>query len=134
LIFARSRKGDNDFGRARRQQILIMAALDKARTVGPSAIPELLAVADRALRTDLPLDRAPELLELFSTVDLSKTKRTVFGPRTYATGTVGGAFALKLDVCRTWIAKNFPPARPLGAWPDDQIPAASPAPSATPGG
>src|SRR5215208_6353616 len=31
LIFARSRKGDNDFGRARRQQMLVMAALAKAR-------------------------------------------------------------------------------------------------------
>jgi LCP family protein required for cell wall assembly len=134
LIFARSRKGDNDFGRARRQQILVMAALDKARAVGPSKIPELLAIADRGLRTDLPLDRATDLFELFSTVDLSKTKRVVFGPRTYATGTSIGAFALKLDVCRTWITKNFPPVRPLGAWPDDQVPAPSPAPSATPGG
>jgi polyisoprenyl-teichoic acid--peptidoglycan teichoic acid transferase len=134
LIFARSRKGDNDFGRARRQQMLVMAALDKARTVGPTKIPELLAIADRALRTDLPLDRANDLFELFSTVDLSKTKRVVFGPRTYATGTSLGAFSLKLDVCRTWIAKNFPPARPLGAWPEEQVPAASEAPSSSPGG
>jgi len=134
LIFARSRKGDNDFGRARRQQLLIMAALDKARAVGLAKVPELVAIAEKTVRTDLPLDRATDLHALFSTVDLSKTRRTVFGPRTYATGTSIGAFALKLDVCRNWIAKNFPPVRPLGAWPDDQVPVASPAPSAAPGG
>ena len=35
LIFARSRKGDNDFGRARRQQILVAAAMAKVRSRGP---------------------------------------------------------------------------------------------------
>jgi len=134
LIFARSRKGDNDFGRARRQQLLVMAALEKTRSVGPSKLPELLAIAERTVRTDLPFDRAQDLFELFSTVDLAKTKRVVFGPRTYATGTSLGAFALKLDVCKTWIAKNFPPARPLGAWPEEAPPVVSPAPSATPAG
>lgn len=134
LIFARSRKGDNDFGRARRQQMLVMAALAKTRSVGPSKLPELLAIAERTVRTDMPLDRAEDLFELFSTVDLATTKRVVFGPRRYATGTSAGAFALKLDVCRTWIAKNFPPVRPLGAWPEDVAPVVSPAPSGTPGG
>jgi LCP family protein required for cell wall assembly len=129
LIFARSRKGDTDFGRARRQQLLVMAALDKARAVGLSKVPELVAIAEKTVRTDLPLDRAGDLFELFSTVDLTRVKRTVFGPRTYATGTSIGAFVLKLDVCRNWIAKNFPPVRPLGAWPDDQVPVVSPAPS-----
>jgi LCP family protein required for cell wall assembly len=134
LIFARSRKGDNDFGRARRQQQLVMAALDKARSLGPARLPQLLAVAANTVRTDLPLDRASDLFDLFSSVDLGKVKRVVFGPRSYATGSAGGSFALRLDVCRTWIAKNFPPARPLGAWPDDAVPAASPAPSPAPSG
>ena len=35
LIFARSRKGDNDFGRARRQQLLVAAAMAKVRSRGP---------------------------------------------------------------------------------------------------
>jgi polyisoprenyl-teichoic acid--peptidoglycan teichoic acid transferase len=129
LIFARSRKGDNDFGRARRQQMLVMAALQKVRSVGPSKVPQLLTIAARTVRTDLPLDRANDLFELFSTVEIAESRGVVFGPRTYATGTAAGSFALKLDVCRTWIAKNFPPARPLGAWPDDLAPAASPSPS-----
>jgi LCP family protein required for cell wall assembly len=128
LIFARSRKGDTDFGRARRQQLLVMAALDKARAAGLSKVPQLVAIAEQTVRTDLPLDRAADLYELFSTVDLSTTRRTVFGPRTYATGTSIGSFALKLDVCRTWITRNFPPVRPMGAWPEEPA-AASGSPS-----
>jgi LCP family protein required for cell wall assembly len=143
LIFARSRKGDNDFGRARRQQILVMAALKKVRTLGPTKLPKLLAIADRTVRTDLPLERADELFELFSTTDLATVRRTVFGPRTFASGTAGSSFALKLDVCRAWIRKNFPPVRPLGAWPEPSPAAspegvlpegASPEPSPAPGG
>lgn len=126
LIFARSRKGDNDFGRARRQQQLVMAALDKVRRRGPANIPELLAIARGTVRTDLPLARADDLFKLFSTVNLGTVRQVVFGPRTYATGNAAGSFALKLTVCRQWIAKNFPPVRRLGAWP-----AASPVPPAS---
>ncbi len=123
LIFARSRKGDNDFGRARRQQQLVMAALDKVRRRGPAGLPGLLAIARSTVRTDLPLARADDLFTLFSSVNLGTVKQVVFGPRTYATGGAGGSFSLNLTVCRKWIVKNFPPVRPLGGWP-----AASPPP------
>jgi LCP family protein required for cell wall assembly len=124
LIFARSRKGDNDFGRARRQQILVGAALAKVRSQGPAVVPKLLRIASDTVRTDLPLDRATDLFELLSTVDLDHADKTVFGPTKFATGTSTG-FTLRLDVCRKWIADHFPPARPFGTWP--------PAPSASPG-
>ena len=117
LIFARSRKGDNDFGRARRQQLLVMAALDKVRTVGPARLPKLLAIAARTVRTDLPLDRAADLFELFSAVELEHAERTVFGPRHFATGSAAGSFTLKLGVCVDWIEAHFPPVRPMGGWP-----------------
>src|SRR5438094_926926 len=42
LIFARSRKGDNDFGRARRQQMLVLAALERVRKAGVGKLPTLL--------------------------------------------------------------------------------------------
>ena len=64
LIFARSRKGDNDFGRARRQQILVLAALDKARSRGIAGLPKLLRIAARTVRTDLPLNRANDLFDI----------------------------------------------------------------------
>jgi LCP family protein required for cell wall assembly len=127
LIFARSRKGDNDFERARRQQILVLAALDKARSLGVAALPRLLQIAAATVRTDLPLNRATDLFSLISRTDISKVQRTVFGPTTYATGTGGTSFSLKLAVCRAWIQANFPPIRPMGQWP-----AASPPPSSPP--
>lgn len=142
LIFARSRKGDNDFGRARRQQLLVAAALDKVRTVGPGVVPHLLQIARDTVRTDLPLDRAADLFELIATVDLKGADKTVFGPTTFADGGEGSGFTLKLDTCRLWIKRHFPPARPFGTWPPapslapspaaSLIPAPSPSPTPTP--
>lgn len=117
LIFARSRKGDNDFGRARRQQILVMAAVEKVRKRGVDDLPKLLDIASDTVRTDLPVERAADLFDLFATVKLDGARQVVFGPRTYASSIGGSGFALKLDACRAWIEKNFPPARPLGTWP-----------------
>jgi LCP family protein required for cell wall assembly len=127
LIFARSRKGDNDFGRARRQQILVMAALEKARKLGIGKLPTLVQIAKDTVRTDLPLGRAADLFHLLATTDLSRVERVVFGPTTYATGTGGSDFELNLKVDRRWIADHFPAIRPMGQWP-----AASPPPSVTP--
>jgi LCP family protein required for cell wall assembly len=127
LIFARSRKGDNDFGRARRQQILVLAALEKARSRGIGKLPKLLEIAARTVRTDLPLGRANELFEIVAKTDISAVKRTVFGPTKYASGVAGGSFQLKLDVCRAWIRANFPPARPVA-----KVAASSPAPTTAP--
>ena len=117
LIFARSRKGDNDFGRARRQQLLVMAALHKTRSLGPTALPHILSIASETVSTDLPLARADELFRLIASTDLSTVSRTVFGPRKFATGLGGTAFALNLAACREWIRANFPQERPFAAWP-----------------
>lgn len=117
LIFARSRKGDSDFGRARRQQILVLAALQKARSRGIANLPALIEIASRTVRTDLPLDRADDLYRIIMRTDLSKITTTVFGPRTYATDRGGTSFALNLPACQAWIASNFPPVRPFGGWP-----------------
>ena len=127
LIFARSRKGDNDFGRARRQQLLVFAALDKARSRGLASVPGLLDIAKRTVRTDLRLARSVALYDIVGRTDLATITRTVFGPTKYATGRAGGSFSLNLAACREWIAANFPPARPFASWPE-----ASPAPTASP--
>jgi LCP family protein required for cell wall assembly len=116
LIFARSRKGDSDFSRAKRQQQLVMAAVTKVRTRGLGDLPKLLNIARQTVRTDLPLDRAADLFALYSTVDLSKAKRAVFGPRKFAVRAGGTDYTLVLDLCRAWIAKSFPAERPLGTW------------------
>ena len=132
LIFARSRKGDNDFGRARRQQQLVMAALTKVRSQGVAKLPRLLQIASQTVRTNLPLARASDLFAIVAKTDISKIQRVVFGPTTYAAGVGGTSFELKLAVCRNWIRSNFPPIRPMGQWPAASPPPASAAPSTTP--
>jgi LCP family protein required for cell wall assembly len=132
LIFARSRKGDNDFERARRQQQLVMAALAKVRTLGPSKLPALLQIAAGTVRTDLPLAQAAALFELVSTADLAHAKRSVFGPTQYASSTGGTSFSLKIAACRAWIAANFPKPRPHATWPPTPSPTPSASSSASP--
>ena len=117
LIFARSRKGDSDFQRAKRQQMLVMAAVAKVRTRGLGDLPKLLNIAKDTVRTDLPLDRMADLFGLFSTVDLDVAKHVVFGPTKYAFRAGGTDYRIDYKIADTWIAKNFPPARPFGTWP-----------------
>jgi len=119
LIFARSRKGDNDFGRARRQQMLVLAALEKVRTSGLAKLPTLLSIARDTVRTNLPLDRASDLFAVVATTNIGQVDRVVFGPRTYANAVGGSLFALDLSACRAWIKSHFPAVRPMAHWPDD---------------
>jgi LCP family protein required for cell wall assembly len=130
LIFARSRKGDNDFERARRQQLLIMAVVDKVRRQGIDRLPRLLAIARDTVRTDLPLDRAPDIYKVIATTDISGVDRVVFGPRTYADARGGSSFAPDLAAQRAWIAKHFPPPRPFAAWPAEPKTASAAEPAA----
>ena len=132
LIFSRSRKGDNDFGRARRQQQLVMAALEKVRDQGPDILPRLLRIAADTVRTDLPSDQVAEIYDIVSRAKLGAANRVVFGPRTYTVELGGSSFALDLDVCRAWIAKNFPPVQQGATWPPTPTAPASAAPSVTP--
>jgi LCP family protein required for cell wall assembly len=117
LIFARSRKGDSDYGRAGRQQQLVMAAFTKVLKRGVSDLPALLRIAKDTVRTDLPLVRVADLFKLYATADLDGAKRVVFGPRKYESQAGGTNYVLKLKECRAWIAKNFPPVRANGTWP-----------------
>jgi polyisoprenyl-teichoic acid--peptidoglycan teichoic acid transferase len=132
LIFARSRKGDSDFQRAKRQQQLVMAAVAKVRKRGIDDLGKLLNIAKETVRTDLPLTRAADLFALYSTVDLAKVDRAVFGPKKFAVRNGGTDYKLVFDLCKQWIAHHFPPARPFGAW-TASAPSVPPSPSAPPG-
>ena len=116
LIMARSRKGDNDFGRARRQQILVAAALDKVKAKGAAILPALVSIATGLTVTDLPLTRIADLYSLVSTAKTGTAKRAVFGPSNFATAS-GSNFVPKIAAIRAWVAKYFPPARPGATWP-----------------
>ena len=117
LIFARSRKGDNDFNRARRQQQLVQAAATKLLAQGSDLLPKLLAIATRTTVTDLPLTRALDVYSLVATAKVAKAKMTVFGPTTFAKSAGGTSFTPNLGASRAWIKKNFPPANPGAVWP-----------------
>ena len=87
LIFARTRKGDNDFERARRQQLLVAGAVDAVRERGldePAQAPR----RRRSLRQDRP---AAEVARRSSSTScrgakLGDAEKVVFGPTKWATG------------------------------------------------
>jgi LCP family protein required for cell wall assembly len=126
LIFARTRKADNDFERARRQQKLIAAAVASVRELGLGDLPELVAIARDYVKTDLPLARAPEIFEIVASAKTKKATGVVFGPRKWASSTGGASFALKIGEVRGWTRKWMAPVK---AAPDaTSTPAASTAP------
>jgi LCP family protein required for cell wall assembly len=109
LIFVRTRHADNDFERARRQQLFLLSAGQKLL-----AQPALLAAlmgASRNLVTDVPLAEIPALLGIAGRIDLSSVKQAVLGPSTYesaASCTCGYALAPKIAEMRKLAAIYFP--------------------------
>lgn len=117
LIFARSRKGDNDYNRARRQQQLVAAAATKVLAKGSDILPRLLAIAANTTVTDLPLVRVLDMYAMVKAAKIGSAKLVVFGPSTYSSQVSGTNYAPNLKACRAWIKKNFPPASPGAVWP-----------------
>ena len=133
LIFARTRKGDNDFERARRQQLLVAGAVKAVRDRGLNSLGKLLPIANRFVKTDLPLTAAPVLFGMVSSADLAAAEKVVFGPKKWATGGSGTSFSLKLDVVRAWTARYMAPVAPPEPLPRmTPVPEPSPAPRITP--
>ncbi len=103
LKYARTRHVDSDYGRAWRQQQIILAARDKV--LQAKMLPTLLVRAPQILRnlagsveTDIPLDRLVALAKLAQNVDASKIRQEVidsrYGEETYS---AGGAWILVPD-------------------------------------
>ena len=113
LIFARTRKGDNDFERARRQQLLVAGAVQAVRDRGFRNLGKLIGVANRFIRTDLPLGAAPVIFDMVSGAKVSEAQRVVFGPTKWAAGGSGTSFTLRLDVVRAWTAEWMAPVKTL---------------------
>jgi polyisoprenyl-teichoic acid--peptidoglycan teichoic acid transferase len=115
LAFARSRHADSDYARARRQQQLIVAAVQKVRSRSLLELSGLLAWGRGYYKSDLPLTDAPLIYAMVGRANLTTAPRTVFGPRTFATAS-GARNFLKMTVCKAWIKKNFPAPSPGNAW------------------
>jgi len=117
LIFARSRKGDSDYGRAKRQQQLVMAAIKKVKARGIDDLPALLSIAKDTVRTDLPRKEAARIFEIVSRANLGKAEHVVFYPTKY-TKTLGPSrYELDIPMAKKWISGHFPPVTPGGTWP-----------------
>jgi anionic cell wall polymer biosynthesis LytR-Cps2A-Psr (LCP) family protein len=73
LAYARSRKaaGESDFTRAARQQQILAAMRDEAAQAGSLLfeLPALLDATANTVRSDVPIDRLPELAAILDEVD-----------------------------------------------------------------
>ncbi len=86
LIFARSRHGSSDFGRAERQQQVIAAVRAQTDVEAIAAnLPALASTLQDAIKSDFPQGDLPRLLELLGRVDPSNLKSIVFAPPVYQT-------------------------------------------------
>jgi LCP family protein required for cell wall assembly len=104
LAYVRSRfsAGDNDFNRARRQQQVLLAVRTKLTTPEMIVrIPALFNVAAETVRTNFPVERLDEMVDIAAGVDNDDVFQVVLGPP-YAihppTNTTGGIYTLRLDM------------------------------------
>jgi LCP family protein required for cell wall assembly len=110
LIYARTRQGDNDFERSRRQQVLLTAAGNQL-LAHPALFTALLA-AVKNLVTDFPLDKVPALITTIGSVPAGSVRSgVVLGPSEYSTQTscvCGYALEPNLAAMRKIAASLFP--------------------------
>jgi LCP family protein required for cell wall assembly len=136
LAYARSRKsaGESDFTRAGRQQQLIVA-LKEAATRGGSMfwrLPALLDAVGDTIRTDLPIDRLPQLAAAIDEMGANGITRAVIGhPLVRSVETrYGSSLEPDIPAIQAVAAGLFsPPGEPPTPWP---TPKAGASPSAAP--
>ncbi|MFH1475470.1 MAG: LCP family protein [Chloroflexota bacterium] len=100
LIYARTRHGSNDFDRAARQQRVILSLRQQADFVTLlQHLPELVQSTKKAVKTDFPVAKLSQLIELASRIDTGNVRSYVFTPPRYGTeGYVNGQYVLQANV------------------------------------
>jgi LCP family protein required for cell wall assembly len=105
LRYARSRHGpgNSDFVRARRQQQLIYALAQRVRDPAVLArLPQVMDTIEELIRTDAPVEAAPELMAMLSASEGATTTQTVLAPNAYAQRIppeeVGGRYMIELKM------------------------------------
>ncbi len=80
LAYARTRHIDEDYGRARRQQEVVLDLV--SRLVDPKTDVDVASLLDglSSLKTDLPLDELPTLIEIGRRAQSADVSRQVLGP------------------------------------------------------
>jgi polyisoprenyl-teichoic acid--peptidoglycan teichoic acid transferase len=105
LAYVRSRHGpgNSDYVRARRQQQVLLGL--RERLHDPAVLlnmPALLDAASEMVRTDVPLDRIPEFVELVQASAGAEAENYVLAPRRFAEriprDEAGGQFATRLKM------------------------------------
>jgi LCP family protein required for cell wall assembly len=104
LVYARSRHGSSDFDRAARQQRVILSLrqqADFATLASADVRASLLKAVQGALKTDFPVDKLPQLIELAQRIDIGNVRSFVFTPPYFGTeGYVNGIYVLQARVAR----------------------------------
>jgi len=102
LAYVRSRQGvgDNDFTRARRQQQVLVSLRDKmTQPAMIQRLPDILRVAARTVRTDLPADQIDEYLGLSKEIGTDGIAQFVLGPPyAYRPSVPSSTYYLLLDL------------------------------------
>ena len=100
LIYARSRHGSSDFDRAARQQRVLLSLRQQADFATLlQHLPELVKSTKKAVKTDFPVAKLPELIELARRIDAGNIRSYVFTPPRYGTeGYVNGGYVLQANV------------------------------------
>jgi LCP family protein required for cell wall assembly len=84
LSYARARHASDDFERNERQQRVVTSVreqVDPSALLAPDVIRELLGDFRRSVRTDVPPDLLPAMIQLASEVDLDERISLVLSPR-----------------------------------------------------
>jgi len=102
LVYARSRHGSSDFDRASRQQRVILSLRQQADFATLiQRLPDLVQSTSKAVKTDYPIARLPQLIELASRIDIGNVRSFVFSPPYYGVeGYPGGIYTLSPNVPR----------------------------------
>jgi len=102
LIYARSRHGSNDFDRASRQQRVLLSLRQQADFATLiQHLPDLVQSTSRAVKTDFPIAKLPQLIDLASRIDIGNVRSFVFSPPYYGVeGYPGGIYTLSPNVPR----------------------------------
>jgi len=109
LIFVRTRQGDNDFERQRRQQLILLAAGRQVLS-HPALLGALLA-AQQNLVSDFPLDQLPALVTALASAGGWPVQQVVLGPSKYESAVscvCGYALQPKLTEMRATARAFFP--------------------------
>jgi LCP family protein required for cell wall assembly len=93
LEYVRSRHSDvrEDFGRSFRQQQVLIALREKAKTLNPTDLPDLVQTFNGELKTSMSPQRIAQLLPLAGRLQTSNIKQIVLLPPYTSASTVGSS-------------------------------------------